>query len=173
MRNFRFFPSFTGQKMIKKFQIIIKVPSERAHFFTPCRMNFEIICNRSIFSKFLRKYPYSYLLIPGVILVDTMFFGMLSRVYPCQTVCDIQYVRCLNIKNRFFWLWFLAEPPKSQSGKLSSPHNNLTWFLRCLVTWAWRDSSQNSTCIYYTYQTYTFTGNKLCRATLARCTAKY
>ena len=121
MRNFRFFPSFTGQKMIKKFQIIIKVPSERAHFFTPCRMNFEIICNRSIFSKFLRKYPYSYLLIPGVILVDTMFFGMLSRVYPCQTVCDIQYVRCLNIKNRFFWLWFLAEPPKSQSGKLSSP----------------------------------------------------
>ena len=35
----------------------IKVPSERAPFFTPCRSYFVKIYKRSFFTKFLRKYP--------------------------------------------------------------------------------------------------------------------
>ena len=38
------------------------VPSERASFFTSYRSNFAKICKRSIFSKFLRKYPYLYMM---------------------------------------------------------------------------------------------------------------
>ena len=86
-----------------------------------------------------------------------MFFGMLSRVYPGQTVWDIQYVRRLSIKNRSFWLDSWRNHPSLRAENYQAhqqPHVIFTLLGQSYFVYATKTHAKTYTCManyYYSW----------------------